>query len=105
IRCHVKHFCRHQIRARDADSLFLIMEEIQDSTPLVNDIKQLIAHSREKVAATVNAEITLLYWLVGKRINDEILNNSRAEYGKQIIDTLAQHLTQEYGGGWSQKQL
>lgn len=25
--------------------------------------------------------------------------------GKQIIDTLAIHLTQEYGAGWSQKQL
>ena len=62
---------------RVSDSLFLIMEEIQNSTLLVNDVKQLIAHSREKVASTVNAEITLLYWLVGKRVNDEILQNTR----------------------------
>ncbi|GAB3525975.1 PDDEXK nuclease domain-containing protein [Pontibacter brevis] len=82
-----------------------MMEEIQNSTLLVNEVKQLIAHSREKVATTVNAEITLLYWLVGKRVNDEILRNSRAEYGKQIVTTLAQQLTLEYGTGWSQKQL
>jgi predicted nuclease of restriction endonuclease-like (RecB) superfamily len=81
------------------------MEEIQDNPQFVNDIKQLIRQSRQQVAATINAEITLLYWLIGKRINDEILRNNRAAYGKQIIATLARQLTQEYGPGWSEKQL
>ena len=81
------------------------MEEIRESTLIVNDIKQLIVQSRQKVAITINAEITLLYWLVGKRINEEILKYSRAEYGKQIIATLSQGLTQEYGTGWGEKQL
>jgi predicted nuclease of restriction endonuclease-like (RecB) superfamily len=81
------------------------MEEIRKSTLIVNDIKQLIMQSRQKVASTINAEITLLYWLVGKRINEEILKYSRAEYGKQIIATLSQQLTQEYGTGWGEKQL
>jgi phosphoribosylformimino-5-aminoimidazole carboxamide ribonucleotide (ProFAR) isomerase len=81
------------------------MEELQPNTQIVSDVKQLIMQSRQKVAATVNSEITLLYWLVGKRVNDEILKNSRAEYGKQIISTLARQLTQEYGTGWSEKQL
>ncbi|WP_187270137.1 DUF1016 N-terminal domain-containing protein [Pontibacter qinzhouensis] len=80
-------------------------EEIQNGSLLVNEVKQLIAHSREKVASTVSAEITQLYWLVGKHLNDEILKNSPAEYGKQIVNALPQQLTLEYGAGWSRKQL
>ncbi|MFD3003820.1 DUF1016 N-terminal domain-containing protein [Pontibacter toksunensis] len=82
-----------------------MMEGIQNSTLPVSEVEQLIVHNREKVATTVNAEISLLYWLVSKRVNDEILRNSRAEYGKQTVTALAQQLTLEYGTGWSQKQL
>ncbi len=53
----------------------------------------------------MNAEITLLYWKVGKRINNEILGNERAEYGKQIVKTLSSKLEEEYGKGWGEKQL
>ncbi len=34
-----------------------------------------------------------------------MLQGKRAEYGKQIIATLAQQLTADYGKGWSEKQL
>lgn len=47
----------------------------------------------------------MLYWQVGKRINEEILQNQRAEYGKQIIQTLSSQLTEGYGSGWGEKQL
>ena len=47
----------------------------------------------------------MLYWQVGKRINDEVLNNERAEYGKQVVEMLSVKLTEEYGSGWSRKQL
>ena len=73
--------------------------------PIASDIKILIEQSRRNVALTVNAEISLLYWKVGKRINDEILGNERAEYGKQIVATLSQQLETEYGKGWGEKQL
>ncbi|MFN5139406.1 MAG: YhcG family protein, partial [Pseudanabaena sp.] len=56
-------------------------------------------------AVAINAEITLLYWQVGDRIQTEILQRQRAEYGKQIIATLSQQLTQTYGKGWSDRQL
>lgn len=73
--------------------------------PIASDIKTLIEQSRNNVALAVNAEITLLYWNVGKRINDEILGNERAEYGKQIVATLSRQLQTEYGKGWGEKQL
>ena len=68
-------------------------------------IKLLIEQSRQNVAMSVNAEITFLYWSVGKRINDEVLNNCRAEYGKKIVASLSQQLVKEYGKGWGEKQL
>jgi predicted nuclease of restriction endonuclease-like (RecB) superfamily len=68
-------------------------------------IKELIDQSRQQVSVAVNSAITLLYWQVGKRINDEILQKQRAEYGEQIVHELSILLTGEYGKGWSKRQL
>jgi len=57
------------------------------------------------VASTVNAELTQLYWQIGRRVNSGILQGQRAEYGKQVIPGLAQQLTAEFGKGWSVQQL
>jgi predicted nuclease of restriction endonuclease-like (RecB) superfamily len=72
---------------------------------LVGEIKTLIEQSRQQVAVTVNATMTMLYWQIGKRINEEVLKDKRAEYGKQIVISLARQLQAEYGSGWSEKQL
>ena len=81
-----------------------------NKTPLIentlfNEIKQLIHSAKQRAAIAVNAELTLLYWQVGKRIAKEILGGERAEYGKQVMATLAQQLTQDYGRGWSIRNL
>jgi predicted nuclease of restriction endonuclease-like (RecB) superfamily len=84
------------------------MEVMQDSridTSLYSDVKLLIEQSRERVAASFNAELTLLYWSVGKRVNRDILMDSRAEYGKSVIDGLSAKLTVDFGKGWSAQQL
>ncbi len=49
--------------------------------------------------------MTILYWNIGHRVNNEILQNKRADYGQQIIRTLSKKLTEEFGKGWSEKQL
>jgi len=72
---------------------------------LFNDIRELIDNSRQRFVVAVNAELTLLYWNIGKKINDHILGNERADYGKQILATLAQELTEIYGKGWNEKTL
>ncbi|MBW8050735.1 MAG: DUF1016 domain-containing protein [Cytophagales bacterium] len=72
---------------------------------LLNDIMQIIEQAKARIAVTVNAELTLLYWNVGKRIKEEVLNNERAGYGEEIVKNLAIQLTGQYGKGWSEKQL
>ncbi|OFX16975.1 MAG: hypothetical protein A2033_13825 [Bacteroidetes bacterium GWA2_31_9] len=66
---------------------------------IASEIIQLIEQSRQRVAVSVNAELSMLYWQIGKRIRTEILNNERAEYGKQIVSILSGQLTEEYGKG------
>jgi predicted nuclease of restriction endonuclease-like (RecB) superfamily len=80
-------------------------EEVNVEDPFYREVIQLIEQSKQNVAIAVNAEITLLYWNVGKRINNEILKNERAEYGKQIVVSLSRQLETEYGKGWGEKQL
>ena len=72
---------------------------------LFTDIARLIDESKSYVAYTVNATLTILYWKIGKRINDDILNNKRAEYGKQIVVSLSRQLGNEYGSSFSDKNI
>jgi hypothetical protein len=60
---------------------------------LLADVRHLIDVARQRVASAVNAELTQLYWQIGRRINSELLQGKRAEYGKQMIAELARMLT------------
>ncbi len=75
------------------------------TTSLVSVIKELIENSKQNLAVSVNAEMTMLYWHIGKRINEEILGHERAEYGKQVVQHLSEQLSQSYGSGWSSRHL
>ena len=57
------------------------IESIQINT----GIKALIEQSRQNVLVAVSAELTMLYWKIGARINNEVLGNQRGEYGKQVV--------------------
>jgi len=72
---------------------------------LLNAIIGLINTTRVNVAKTVNQELTLLNWNIGKYINDAILNNARADYGKKIIPYLSIELTHLYGPGFNKRNL
>jgi hypothetical protein len=75
------------------------------STPLLADIRLLIDGARQRVASAVNAELTQLYWHIGRRISTELLQGQRAEYGKQVVAELARQLTVDFGKGWGERQL
>lgn len=80
------------------------MEEVKNNN-ITEQVKFLINQSKIKVANAVNTEVSWLYWQVGNRIKHEILQNQRAEYGKEIISSLSISLSLEYGRGWSKRQL
>ena len=72
---------------------------------LLGDIRALIDESRQLVASTVNAELTLLFWRIGQRIHTEVLVGRRAGYGEEILPTLAEQLARDYGRGFGEKNL
>lgn len=72
---------------------------------LLDDVVQLIQQGRKHVATEFNSTIVLLYWAIGKRINDEILTDKRAGYGDQIIESVAEQLSQKFGKGYSRSAL
>lgn len=72
---------------------------------LFSEIKGLIQSARQRAAVAVNAELTLLYWQVGERINSEVLKGERANYGQEVVVGLSKRLTQAFGRGWSRRNL
>ena len=69
------------------------------------ELAQLIEKSKHSVAIQVNSALTILFWQVGNRINQEILKNKRAEYGKQIVPTLSAQLELNYGRNFTEKNV
>jgi predicted nuclease of restriction endonuclease-like (RecB) superfamily len=81
------------------------MKEIQKQ-PIAEDIKRLIEQSKQQLAVTVNATLSMLYWQVGKRINEELSQyEGNEKYGKQIVATLWRQLASDYGTSFSEKNL
>ncbi len=72
---------------------------------LFAELSQLIEHSRQQVSAYANSALTILFWNVGKRINEEILKYERGEYGKQIVATLSVQLEEKYGRNFTEKNV
>lgn len=75
------------------------------ASSLVSDIRNLINEAKLGLAATVNSALTMLYWRIGQRIHNEILKGERAEYGEQIVMTLAKQLEADHGRGFSKRNL
>ena len=75
------------------------------TTPLFQDIRGLIEGARSHVAREYNAVQALLCWTIGKKIDEVILREERAEYGEAIVTSLAQALSMTYGKGYSRSNL
>lgn len=72
---------------------------------LLEDLRQVIDQARRFVSSTVNASLTMSYWQIGGRIRKEILQERRAEYGREIVVSLSRQLMGYYGKGFSDKNL
>lgn len=72
---------------------------------LFNELSQLIEQSKQQVAVQANSAVTILFWQIGNRINQDILQNKRAEYAKQIVSTLSTQLKERYGNNFELRNL
>jgi len=68
-------------------------------------VANLIEEARQRVASEYNSAHTLLCWHIGKRIDKEVLQAERAEYGEVIVINLSKKLTKSYGRGYGRSVL
>lgn len=62
--------------------------------------------ARQNAFQSINKAMVEAYWLIGKRIvEEEQQGESRAEYGKAVIKNLSEKLTEEFGKGFSARNL
>ena len=81
------------------------LTDIKAEEQLFTDVCSIIEGTRNRIATYLNTEVCMTNWYVGKRIKEDVLNNQRAEYGKQILKNLASRLSEKYGTGWGVGKL
>ena len=82
------------------------MYEISNTDDIFKDAQNIVEQPRNYAYQAVNIAMIQRNWLLGKRIADEELKGeNRAEYGKEVINRLANHLTNLYGKGFSKSNL
>ena len=72
---------------------------------LFEQVSSLIEETRRSVSRQVNTALVLANWHIGQLISTAILRETRADYGKQIVATLAHQLTARYGSGYDPTNL
>lgn len=75
------------------------------SNKLFKSIAELIGNTQNRVAISLNAETTLLYWSIGNYINTDLKASGQITYGSKILATLSQQLTQSFGKGYTYTAL
>ena len=77
----------------------------ENDIQLFTNLVQIIEQAKKQVAVQVNSTVVLTYWKIGKTINEHILNNERAAYGKGILSTVATKLVEKFGNSFAERNL
>lgn len=72
---------------------------------LLLDLVSLVENTRTNIAVFANSSLTILFWHIGSRIQTQILQDKRADYGKQIVVTLSRELVEKFGRTYEEKNL
>jgi hypothetical protein len=73
---------------------------------LFQQVVELLHNARQQVLRTVNSTMVYTYFEIGRMIvEEEQSGKDRAEYGKQILKGLSEQLTNEFGKGFSLRNL
>ena len=79
--------------------------QAQSIESLYQDACLIIEQAQQTAYSAVNEMLIKRNWLLGLRIQHEVLKEQRAEYGEQVISKLAEKLTQKYGKGYIKRNL
>ncbi|WP_286684313.1 PDDEXK nuclease domain-containing protein [Collinsella sp. UBA1693] len=68
-----------------------------------SNVHDVLAQARSSVTRAVNGAMVNAYWEIGRQINEAI--GERAEYGKHLFSYLSKRLTDDFGKGFTQRNL
>lgn len=85
------------------DNKQIVAQPAQQS--LLQDASVIIDQAKAAAYRQVNETLIKRNWLLGMRIQHEVLKDKRAEYGEQVIANLAENLTEKYGEGFIKRNL
>lgn len=89
-----------------AKGLIKSEDDATDLRPLVRNLRELIQNARKQILRDVDAVQVRTCWEVGRHIVEfEQGGTDRAQYGKQLLPTLATTLTAEFGKGFDVSNL
>lgn len=72
----------------------------------VSDVKEIVRIGRNAAYDATRREMLMTYWSIGRRIvEEEQKGSARAEYGTKLISYLSEQLTNEFGPGYSKRNL
>jgi len=72
----------------------------------IEEIKEIMAKARQRIANDVNNVMLDTYWQLGKSIvENEQSGELKAQYGKRVLAELSKRLTLELGRGYSKSNL
>jgi len=81
-------------------------ELTQDIERIYQRICAIIENARNKVYRAANFEMVQAYWEIGREIvEEEQQGKERAEYGKALLEGLAERLAERYGKSFSNRNL
>ncbi len=84
----------------------MIMKVPKTEDILSNKIIDIIETNKKEILKTLNNQVVMTYWKIGKEIIIEEQNGKeKAEYGKKIINNISKVLTVKYGSGFSSSNL
>ena len=79
--------------------------DAEPDSPLFDRVDSIIEQGRAFVAAQANLGHTLTFWRVGHEINEDVLRHERADYGKQVVETLSRQLVAKRGRSYEARNL
>ncbi len=81
-------------------------DRVPTASPLFDRVVTILEQARTNVVRTVNSQMVIAYWLIGREIvEEEQRGKNRAEYGTHLIEELSRQLTERYGKGFSTSNL
>jgi len=79
---------------------------VPEKSNLFDKVVSILEQARLNVVKSVNSNMIIAYWLIGRAIVYEIQGGEeRAEYGKRVVTELSKQLNKKYKKGFSTTNL